>query len=57
MGTLFNHLFLAFQLWIEKPVQNRSIFTKIEETGPDRFHQFLVNRLVKFELFKILRNF
>jgi hypothetical protein len=39
--------------WIEKPLENRPIFTKTEETGPDWFHRFLENQPVKIEFCKI----
>jgi hypothetical protein len=43
------------QQWIEKPVENRLFFTKTGESGLDRFYRFLVNRPVKFKIFKILK--
>jgi hypothetical protein len=32
--------------WIEKPVENLSVFMKIREISPDWFHHFSINRLV-----------
>jgi hypothetical protein len=40
--------------WIENPLENRVIFVKIRETDRERFHRFLKNRPVKFEIFKNL---
>jgi hypothetical protein len=36
--------------WIEKLIENRSVFMKTRETGPDRFHQFLVNQPVNLKI-------
>jgi hypothetical protein len=46
----------VFDASIEKPIENQTIITKTGETGPNRFHQFLVNRQVKLIFLEKLKN-